>query len=106
MREGTPNFDGVLVGELSVSFIDSPSVLSAKAAFVNRSTGRTHGWTSNAQWSPATLRKLQELRDAMEDDLAEIHFREGRTAQGGAPGLNLTPKRPPGLGDHLDAEPA
>jgi hypothetical protein len=104
MREGTPNFDGILVGEFSVSFIESPSVLSAKAAFVNKTTGHTHGWTSNAQWTPATLRKLQELREAMEEDLAEIHFREGRAAQGGGPGLGLTPKRPLSLGDHLDAE--
>lgn len=74
MMTGTPKFNSIAVGELRATFIERVHELSAKAAFVNTTTGTTHGWTTNTQWSTATLQKLEELRAAMEEDLGRLHF--------------------------------
>lgn len=68
------HFDGMAVGEISVTFVEQPFKVTAKAAFVNTKNGQTHGWTTCSQWSAATLDKLRELRELMERDLEAIHF--------------------------------
>lgn len=74
MIRGTAKFDGMAIGEISINFLSPTVHMEAKAAFVNSETGTTHGWTKSAQWSPETMRKLQELKELMEQDLAKVHF--------------------------------
>lgn len=97
----TVKFNAVRVAEITVSVIETPSVISAKAAFVNTETGNTHGWTNCKSWSPETLEKLRELRECMERDISAIHFVDGAigpaaTTSGG--GIRESFK---GLGEHL-----
>jgi len=80
----TAKFDKIVVGELTVSFVSAPSVLKAKAAFVDSSiTGATHGWTECTNWSAGTVARLADLRASMEADLAKIHFDDGTTTPSG-----------------------
>jgi hypothetical protein len=67
-------FNGIALGEISVSFIENPPKINAKAAFINTSTGQTHGWTLCHQWSAETVAKLKELRALMERDISVLHF--------------------------------
>ncbi len=97
----TVKFNAVRVAEITITVIETPSVISAKAAFVNTETGNTHGWTTCKSWSADTLEKLRELREFMERDIAAIHFTDGAigpgaTTSGG--GIRETFK---GLGEHL-----
>jgi hypothetical protein len=45
----TARFNKIVVGELTVSFIDNPATITAKAAFVSGTTGFTHGYTTCRQ---------------------------------------------------------
>jgi hypothetical protein len=73
MVRGTLVPDGLAVLEVQASFLPGGQ-LSAKAAFVNTKTGRTHGYTEHTTWSPGTLAKLDELRALMEEDVAARHM--------------------------------
>jgi hypothetical protein len=100
MIRGNARFDGLALGEGTFNFTGTGGpALSAKAAFVNSTTGETHGWTHNAMWSPATLEKLKELRALMEVDLGNLHLENGGEV------LVTTARQvgdePGGLGDHL-----
>lgn len=102
MIRGQPIFDGLAVMELSCDFTHETVRLEAKAAFVQtsdvgeRKGGATHGSTVCTRWSETTMKKLIELRDAMEQDLARRHFRETRTAQG------IDTEEIGGIGENLD----
>jgi hypothetical protein len=91
-------FNGIALGELTVNFLETPSKVTAKGAFINKTTGSTHGWTTCHQWSAETLEKLKELRACMEQDMLSIHFLDV---------LTLGPKEQhireslKGLGEHL-----
>lgn len=102
MVTGSMQADGVVVGEMSASFLNG-ATLKAKAAFVSSRSGQTHGWTENQTWSPATIVALQALRYAMEADLGRLHLAGGENpevpAQNGA-----TEASGPGLGEHLRGE--
>jgi hypothetical protein len=74
MIRGIAKFDAIAVGEFTVNFLGPTTKVTAKAAFVATESGFTHGWTTNESWSPETIQKLRELRQAMETDLARIHF--------------------------------
>lgn len=76
-------FDKLAIGEMTANFLSVPTSLKAKAAFVDSTTGSTHGWTECSNWSPATAAKMAELRTCMETDLARIHFEDGATASSG-----------------------
>lgn len=115
MKTGTLKADIVMVGEFSANFLGTSVSFSAKAAFASSTTKETHGWTQNTNWTPATMQKLRELKEAMEVDLANIHFvgGAGETTERG--GLTLRGNTPPagededvGLGAHIgnDAPPA
>lgn len=99
MKRGTPKFDGIAVGELTVNFL-SPSgpAVKAKAAFVDSKTGHTHGWTECVQWSKETITRLEQLRAQMEVDLARRHMQDSETFAGET-GVSLG--APGGLGEHL-----
>lgn len=76
MINGSPKFDGLAIGSIEVDFTKQTIQLKAVAGFINTATGDTHGWTrgEGGIWSTETLQKLQELREAMEKDLARLHF--------------------------------
>lgn len=78
-------FNGIALGELSVNFLESPAKVVAKGAFINTTTGQTHGWTTCHQWSPDTIEKLRELRALMERDMAALHFVDGAVSPMGSP---------------------
>lgn len=101
----TAKFNHVAVGELSANFLEMPAKVSAKAAFVDTKTGQTHGSTVCTHWSEATTQKLRELREAMERDLARLHFADA--GEGGAvettTGSGAIRETFKGLGEHLGA---
>lgn len=99
MIRGTPKFDGLTVGEFTGSFLGPPGAvhLEAKVAFVDSTTGDTHGWTKGTQWSKETLAKLMILKEAMEQDVAGVHFGNAVVVTGS----NDT-AAPAGLGEFLD----
>lgn len=103
MINGTPRINGIAVGEVSVSFIGGVTEMQAKAAFINSDNGLTHGWTEHKSWSPATLQRLMELKSAIEEDLAAVHFEDGATAS--SPQRAGLRQRTTGL-DELDEAPS
>jgi hypothetical protein len=112
MKTGTMKADIVMVGEFKVSFLGTSVSFSAKAAFASSTTKETHGWTENTNWTPATIQKLRELKEAMETDLANIHLVGGAAGSDDVQrGLTLRDNAPPagddeddGLGGHLGAD--
>lgn len=102
MIPGTPKFNGLVVAEISVDFLKSTA--KAKAAFINTLTGETHGWTegSNTIWSEQTKIKLRDLREAMEADLAVVHF--GDAVRPNTPASSSPFPTKDGLGEHLGSD--
>jgi len=97
--DGTPKFASLVVAEITAEIKGSSKTLTAKAAFVDRATNHTHGWTKGegAIWSPETIQALEALQESMERDLASLHFL-GHSA----PTASTTPSRElGGLGEHL-----
>lgn len=105
MIRGVPIFDGIAVMEFFCDFTREAVRLEAKAAFVQtvdvgeRRGGATHGSTTCTRWSDSTMKKLIELRDAMEQDLARRHFKEGPDMPAG-----INPEEVGGIGENLDEE--
>lgn len=98
--DGTPKFTTLAVAEVAADFKGTSVTLSCKVAFGNRETGATHAWTKGegAIWSKETIARLEELRAAMEQDLAARHFQEFTVVNGGrAP----SPTHIGGIGEHL-----
>jgi hypothetical protein len=100
MITGTPRFDGLAIGEISINYLENlvakkegnAPTISVKAGFVNSTTGATHGWTQTGgkhggpQWSRAVIEKAAELRELLEQELAQLHFSSAEPAavvQGG-----------------------
>lgn len=102
--DGTPKFQTLAVAELTAELKGSSVTLTAKAAFVDRASGLTHGWTKGegAIWSQETIARLGALRESMERDLAGLHFNGPALPEQQAEQRELG-----GLGEHLmDAEQA
>lgn len=103
--EGTPAFNAVAVLEVAPIKFTGDVELVAKAAYVNTKTGNTYGSVTCRRWSKETLDKLQELRAAMERDVAAMVFEQGTIAharpQGG---IRLTDSEPVGIGEHLSTQ--
>jgi len=103
MVKGTPRFDGLAICEGTFNLLSTAATLTAKAAFVDNTTGKTHGWTEvRAGWSKETLRRLKELQESMEADLAAVHFTDGSSSFNGSGSEGV----PPGLGEHLRSDEA
>lgn len=94
-------FDIVRVAEISVSFLETPAAISAKAAFVNSKSGATHGWTTGKRWADDTMAKLVELRELMERDLANTHFEDGSATSSPTTSSGGVREAFQGLGEHL-----
>ena len=82
--DGTPKFGTITVREITVEITQAGPNIVAKAAFVDRTTGHTHGWTqgTGAIWSPETRALLLQLAASMEQDLANLHFIGGAGPSG------------------------
>lgn len=93
-------FDKVVVAKVGISVIEQPSSLVADAAFVDTTTGATHGQTTCRTWSATTLSKLRELLESMSADLEATHFADGseQTTTMASGGLKSEPQ---GLGEHF-----
>jgi len=102
MIQGTPKFDGIAVAKFEIDFLRTPVHIEIKAAFVNSKTGATHGWTTgDGNISDKTRALMLELRNSMEQDLAERHF-----SSGGVAFNSLAPRKADavgGIGEHLGA---
>lgn len=94
-------FDTIRVAEISVNLLETPALISAKAAFVNTKTGATHGWTTCKSWSEETVAKLRELRESMERDLANTHFEDGSSSSSPTTSGGSVREGFQGLGEHL-----
>lgn len=97
----TVKFDAIRVAEITVNVLETPAVISAKAAFVSTKTGATHGWTTCKSWSDETIAKLRELKDSMERDLANTHFEDGASSSSPTTSSGGLRESFQGLGEHL-----
>lgn len=100
MRE--VKFNAIRVAEITLNVAEATSSITAKAAFVNTTTGQTHGWTTGRSWSEETLQKVRELREAMERDLERLHFEDGASSPTTTSGGGLRDGFK-GLGEELGA---
>lgn len=93
-------FNRVVVGKAIINVIEQPGSLVAEAAFVDTTTGATHGQTTCRTWSPNTAAKMRELLESMSADLEATHFADGseQTATTASGGLVVEPQ---GLGEHF-----
>jgi hypothetical protein len=104
MIRGQPLFDGLAVMEFTCDFTRETIHLEAKAAFIQTAdvgehkAGKTHGATTCTHWSPATMKKLAEFREAMEQDMARRHFKDVLTAVG------IDPEEVGGIGENLEED--
>lgn len=110
MKTGTARVLGVVVASIDMNFLETTARIEAQAALVNPKTGGTVGWLKERNWSPTTMDKVRELRDAMEADLAKNLFEEP-ASDGLFP--TTTPMTsdvatdagsPGGIGEHLGKE--
>lgn len=104
--QGVPKFDTIALGDISVDFKKATISLGGVAAFVDSETGMTHGWVKGdgSVWSKATMVKLKELKDAMERDLARVHFGKETIATNGELSQHGLPFKPGGIGEHVGTE--
>ncbi len=99
---GTLKADGLTVARINIDFLQNPVKVHALAALVMTQGGQTLGWTEGdaGTFSPETMEKLQELRLAMEQDLAKRAFVEQAAVSGatqrGNQGIDMG-----GLGEHV-----
>ena len=99
--QGVPKFDALAILKIDqIDFLQGPSLV-AHAAFVDTKTGKTHGHTLGRNWSKETIAKLEELKELMERDMAELHFVQDESISeykdaGGS-------VEPAGIGERLDA---
>jgi hypothetical protein len=101
MISGTPRFGALSVHEVAITFTSISTVITSKAAFVDPTRNVTHGWTKGEGgiWSPETIALAQQLRAALETDLARVHFSEFAVQGVGAP----LPE-PSGLGEFVNGD--
>lgn len=99
MSKGTLKADELRIAKITVDMLTNPSKVQALFALIDSKTGRTLAWSEGQgnMWSHATIDKLKELRQAMEDDAAAILLEGGSTASTTTGGL----ARVGGIGEHL-----
>jgi len=96
--KGTLRADELVVARIEVDLLVNPAKVHASAALVSSEGGETLAWTEadGGAWSKETMKKLQELRSSMEEDLARVLFqKEVKRA------ANKEEERVGGLGEHL-----
>ena len=95
---GTPAFNAVTLLKIdAINFATVGAGVVGHGAFVNTSTGKTYGQTTCQHWSQRTLEKLNELRAAMEEDLAALVFASNENSSG----IKSPTLDPGGIGEAL-----
>lgn len=94
-------FDAIRIAEVTINLVEQQPSMTAKAAFVNTTSGHTHGWTNGRSWSEETLAKLRELKESMERDLEKQHFDDLSHTPGTTTSGSVTREGFHGLGEHL-----
>lgn len=81
---GKPKFDSVFLGEVRLGLLSYPQVhMEVTAGYSDSKSGQRFGSLSLlGGWSPATLAKLGEFLEALEQDVASMVF-EGTTIDSG-----------------------
>lgn len=92
--------DKVSIGEIHVNLLGPSHTMTAKARLVSTKTGDSFGSMTVQHWSSATLKKFEELRHCMEEDLELLFFEDG----GSTVGATTSPRDVGGLGEHLDGD--
>lgn len=100
MIKASLNSDALVVTRITIDFLQTPNTVKALAGLVHQESGVTRAWSegNGGMWSTETLKKVQELRAAMEEDMARALC----TVDDG-------PRKPlfkevSGLGEHLDGD--
>lgn len=91
--------DKIAIGEISVNFLGATHAMTAKAKLVSTKNGASYGSMTMQHWSPDILAKLAELRAAMEEEIEEVFFDEGRTTTS-----RVGVREEGGLGEHLNGD--
>ncbi len=96
--KGTPKFDTLTILLIKSDMTKLPHSLEAEAAFLDSTTGATHGWTkgSSSFWSEQTMNHFKELKKSMEKDMCKLHFSYLVDEEEKKTGLVIT-----GLAEHL-----
>lgn len=100
--QGVPKFDALALLEIeAIRFNGTSPAVVAHAAYVNLTDGNTYGRTTCRNFSKATMDKLIELRECMEQDMAALVFEssEAHASNDGA----LGPKPVGGISEYLGA---
>jgi hypothetical protein len=105
MKTGTMKANALRIAEIQVDYTTPGGTMKAKAAFVNTTSGFTHGWTTHHVWSQETLKRLADLREAMELDLAKAHFQTTNEASIQTDSDGQTVQSHQGLAEHLGSYP-
>jgi len=80
--QGVPKFDAVALMRIdAIDFTVGSPQLVAHGAFVASVSGSTFGRTTCRHFSKNTMLKLEELRNAMEEDLAALVFESSQDIQ-------------------------
>jgi hypothetical protein len=76
--QGTPKFDAIQLMEISAIRFTAGGEpqFRARGAFVNTITGSTYGQTSCVHFSQNTRLALKALQEAIEQDIANLVFKE------------------------------
>lgn len=91
--------DKVAVGEIHVNLLGPSHTMTVKARLVSTKTGGSFATMTVQHWSPATIKKLEELRLCMEEELELLFFDEGGTGTTSSSSREIG-----GLGEHLDGD--
>jgi hypothetical protein len=74
MIQGTFCFDGLALGRLEIDTTRTPLEVTAKFAFVDTKTGKTHGWTTyNGPLPPSALESFKAFAAALEGAVIQRH---------------------------------
>lgn len=102
--QGIPKFDGIALMQIeAIDFRANSPVIVAHGAFVSTTSGHTYGRTQCRQFSKETMVKLRELREAIEQDLADLVF---ETSTGPADTSRHSADQESGIGEFLSATEA
>lgn len=92
--------DKVAIGELTVNLLGQSHVMVAKARLVSTQTGMSYGSMTMQNWSPEVIKKLEELRALMEQELESVFFDEGGAVAPRGP----SPREAGGLGEMFEGD--